>query len=68
MIEHLVSADVIAEHLGLTEHSIYTCLARRRMPAHRLGLLWKFKVIEVDEWVCNGRADQMSELSKKDAH
>lgn len=68
MTEHLVSADVFAEHLGLTKHSIYTCVATRRMPAYRLGPLWKFKVTEVDEWVRNDGADQTSELSKKEAH
>lgn len=51
MTEPWVSADVIAEHLGVTKDSIYTWIARRDMPAHRVGRLWKFKVTEVDSWV-----------------
>lgn len=51
MTEPWVSADVIAEHLGVTKDSIYTWIATRDMPAHRVGRLWKFKVTEVDSWV-----------------
>lgn len=46
-----MSADVISEHLGVTKDSIYTWIAKRGMPAHRVGRLWKFQVSEVDAWV-----------------
>lgn len=49
--EHWVSADVIAEHLGVTKDSIYIFIANRQMPAHRVGRLWKFQITEVDAWV-----------------
>jgi len=26
------------------------------MPAHKVGRLWKFKVVEVDNWVLEGAA------------
>ncbi|WP_030199397.1 excisionase family DNA-binding protein [Terrabacter tumescens] len=51
MTEHWVSADVIAEHLGVTKDSIYVWIANREMPAHRVGRLWKFQITEVDAWV-----------------
>jgi excisionase family DNA binding protein len=58
MTEPWVSADVIAEHLGVTKDSIYTWIAKNDMPAHRVGRLWKFKVTEVDSWVRgDGAAD-----------
>lgn len=50
-----MSADEIAAHLGVTKDSIYSWIAKRGMPAHRVGRLWKFQVSEVDAWV---RADQ----------
>lgn len=46
-----MSADVIAEHLGVTKDSVYAWIAKRNMPAHRVGRLWKFQVTEVDAWV-----------------
>ena len=58
MTEPWVSADVIAEHLGVTKDSIYSWIANKSMPAHRVGRLWKFKVTEVDAWVRgDGAAD-----------
>ena len=58
MTEPWVSADVIAEHLGVTKDSIYIWIAKRGMPAHRVGRLWKFQVSEVDAWVRSAGADK----------
>lgn len=63
MTEPWVSADEIAEHLGVTKDSVYTWIAKRNMPAHRVGRLWKFQVSEVDAWV---RAKGADESSPKD--
>lgn len=52
-----MSAEVIAEHLGVTKDSVYTWIAKKGMPAHRVGRLWKFRVTEVDEWVRRDDAD-----------
>ena len=57
MTEPWVSADVIAEHLGVTKDSIYAWSAKKGMPAHRVGRLWKFQVTEVDDWVRSNGAD-----------
>lgn len=58
MNEPWVSADAIAEHLGVTKDSVYTWIAKRNMPAHRVGRLWKFQVSEVDAWVRDKGADE----------
>ena len=55
--EPWVSVDQIAEHLGVTRDSIYRWIDRKRLPAHRVGRLWKFKLSEVDDWVRAGGAD-----------
>lgn len=52
-----MSADVIAEHLGVAKDSIYAWIAKKDMPAHRVGRLWKFQVTEVDAWVRRSGAD-----------
>ncbi|NLU06293.1 MAG: excisionase family DNA-binding protein, partial [Firmicutes bacterium] len=31
-------------------------IAKKQMPAHKVGKLWKFKISEVDEWVTKGEA------------
>ena len=53
-----MSADAIAEHLGVTKDRIYTWIAKKDMPAHRVGRLWKFQVTEVDAWVRRSGADE----------
>ena len=60
MAEPWVSAEVIAGHLGVTKDSVYAWIAKREMPAHRVGRLWKFQVSEVDAWVRRNAADETS--------
>lgn len=51
MAEPWLSADQIAAHLGVTKDTVYAWIAEKKMPAHKVGRLWKFQVSEVDEWV-----------------
>lgn len=51
MPEPWLSADDIAGHLGVTKDTVYTWIAEKGMPAHKLGRLWKFQSAEVDDWV-----------------
>ena len=48
-----LSAEEIAQHLGVSIDTIYRWITGRGMPAHKVGRLWKFKTNEVDEWVRN---------------
>ena len=57
MTEPWVSVDAVAEHLGVAKDSVYRWIERRRLPAHRIGRLWKFKLSEVDRWVREGGAE-----------
>ncbi|AVS73357.1 helix-turn-helix domain-containing protein [Paracidovorax cattleyae] len=57
MTEPWVSVEQVAEHLGVTRDSIYRWIDSKRLPAHRVGRLWKFKLSDVDEWVRAGGAD-----------
>jgi excisionase family DNA binding protein len=44
--------------LGVAKDSVYRWIEVRRLPAHRIGRLWKFKLSEVDEWVREGGANE----------
>lgn len=57
MTEPWISVDEVARHLGVAKDSIYRWIERRKLPAHRIGRLWKFKLSEVDDWVRSGGAD-----------
>lgn len=58
MPEPWLSADDIAAHLGVTKDTVYAWIADRRMPAHKLGRLWRFQASEVDAWVRSGGPDE----------
>jgi len=56
MQERWLSVAEIAEHLGVNPDTIYKWITRKKMPAHKLGRLWKFLASEVDQWVKAGSA------------
>lgn len=57
--ERWLSVEEIAVHLGVSKESIYRWTERQKMPAHKVGRQWKFKVSEVDTWVRSGGATEI---------
>ncbi len=51
-----VSVDEIADHLGIKRDTVYKWITRKSLPAHKVGSLWKFQLVEVDDWVRSGGA------------
>ncbi len=51
MAERWLSIDEISEHLGVKKDTIYKWVAKKKMPAHKVGRLLKFQIKEVDKWV-----------------
>lgn len=64
--EQWVSVEQIAQHLNVKAFTIYKWLERKRMPAHKVGRLWRFKITEVDAWVREGSAASVDEGEKDD--
>ena len=48
-VEPWVSVEDIAKHLGVAKDSVYRWIETKKLPARRVGRLWKFKLSEVDE-------------------
>lgn len=57
-VEPWYSVEQIAQHLGISKETIYRWLEKGKIPAHRIGKLWKFKATEVDAWVQSGEAGE----------
>ena len=61
MQDRWLSVDEIAEYLGISKDTVYTWIANKALPGHRIGRFWKFKRIEVDDWVRSGTAADTQE-------
>jgi excisionase family DNA binding protein len=51
-----LTPDDITPHLSINRDTINRWIDDRSVPAHKVGRLLKFKVSEVDAWVCEGIA------------
>lgn len=51
-----LSVEDIASHLGIKPETVYVWIETKRLPAHKMGRLWKFQRAEVDNWVRSGKA------------
>ena len=69
--ERWLSVEEIAAHLGVSKESIYRWRDAEKIPAHRVGRLWRFSKAEVDAWVVRGGASpdgQPDSASRKATH
>ena len=55
-IEKWVTLKDVTEYLGVGRETVLQWIAKRNMPAYKVGRLWKLKLSEVYEWVRSGGA------------
>lgn len=55
-VEKWSSMDTITDYLDVSRETVLQWIHNRKMPAHKVGRLWKFKISEVDEWIRSGGA------------
>ena len=65
MEDRWLSVDEIAAYLGIKRDTVYKWIADKRMPAHKVGRLWKFRKEEADEWVRSGGAGETKDSDSK---
>ena len=53
--EKWVNLEDIAEHLSVSKDTIRLWLKDGKLPIHRAGKRYKFKISEVDEWLREGK-------------
>ena len=51
------SMPEIMKYLGISRDTALRWIAAKKMPAHKVGKKWKFKLSKIGEWVNNGRAE-----------
>ena len=50
------SVEEVAAHLGINRDTVYKWIERKKMPGHKVGRLWKFRLNEIDKWVVSGKS------------
>jgi len=65
-IESYSTLKEIQAYLGIGRETVLQWIAKRNLPAYKVGRLWKFKISEVDEWVRSGGADDRKHETKTD--
>ncbi len=56
MTESWLTLEQVAAHLSIASVTIYRWIEAEKIPCHKVGRQWRFKVNEVDEWVLKGEA------------
>ena len=54
--ENYIGIEEAAEYLGISVATMRLWLRNREIPAHKIGKLWKFKRMELDEWINSGKS------------
>lgn len=49
--QELMTLEEVANYLRVNEKTIYRLLNEGEIPARKIGHLWRFKSVEIDEWL-----------------
>jgi excisionase family DNA binding protein len=50
------SLEEVANYIGVNKDTIRNWIRKGKIPAHKIGKLWKFRLSEVDAWVESGKS------------
>ncbi len=56
--EPSVTAEQIAQHLGVVKSTVHRWHKRKALSAQKIGRLWKLQLFEVDAWVGASGAEE----------
>ena len=65
-VENWVTVKDVQAYLGVGRETILQWIAKRNMPAYKVGRMWKFKLSEVDEWIRSGGASDDNAQGKNE--
>src|SRR3989338_11463039 len=51
MEEKWLTAEEAAKYLGISITNLYSLAQSNRIPAHRVGKMWRFQIAELDKWI-----------------
>jgi len=57
MADTVITIKEVASYLKVNERTVYRLAIARRIPAFKVGNVWRFKQSDIDEWI-NAQANQ----------
>lgn len=48
--------DEIAEHIKVHKDTIRVWIKENKIPAHKIGRQWRFKISEIEDWIKSGKS------------
>ena len=51
-----IGIDQAAHYMGVTKDTVRNWIKKTDIPAKKVGKLWKFKRLELDEWINSGKS------------
>lgn len=63
MQENLLTTEQVARYLKIDKFTIYRLVARKKIPAFRVGNQWRFKRTMIEAWLMKN-----SNLQRKKTH
>jgi excisionase family DNA binding protein len=49
--DEILTIKQVAEFLKVTERTIYRLAAAKKIPAFKVGGMWRFSRIDIDSWI-----------------
>ncbi|MBI3241788.1 MAG: helix-turn-helix domain-containing protein [Chloroflexi bacterium] len=49
--ETLMTVRDVAKYLKVSPATVYKLVKEEKIPCHHIGRLWRFKRVEIDEWL-----------------
>ncbi len=50
----VLTVEDVACYLKVTERHIYKLLSKRRLPAFKVGGVWRFRKADLEDWMSSG--------------
>jgi len=54
-MDRWMTIQEVAKYLQVSRDSIYRLAQKGKIPASKLGTLWRFKKEKIDEWMLNSK-------------
>ena len=54
--DNYINIEDVARYLGVKACTVRAWIKTKKMPAHKIGKLWKFKLSEINEWIETGKS------------